>query len=261
MHPARTSWAPYDKGELVTTTKDRNKDGFFQRNFDQLPQVIQEKFKTAKTGAKRDLVNDVVVRDPQTGQWYINIQSAVLKEWQEKYIDVRKDKGLVTKPPGIAASMYGGWAGLADAEKRKEVWRVVHDGQEYYQWREFTEVEREGHRGGVTTSGTRKLDQASYKVATRALMHWGCSLDLTPTAIAGTPTKSIKGMSVDLSAKVLENLGKVQKACDRAISDGKGVFRRIDELGVADNTAKALGVKMKADIEATPSQDIVPDPH
>ena len=205
-------------------------------------------------------LREIVVRDGN-GSWKINVSAPILKEWQEKYIDVRKDKGLVTKPPGIAASMYGGWAGLAEAEKRNEVWRVAHDGQEYYQWREFTEIEREGHRGGVTTSGSRKLDNDSYKVANRALSHWGCSLDLTPAAIAGTPPKSVKGMSVDLSGKVLENLGKVQKACDRAISDGKGVYRRIDELGVADNTAKALGVKMKADIEATPSQDIVPDPH
>ena len=84
MHPARTSWAPYDKGELVTTTKDRNKDGFFRRNFSDLPRTIQEKFKTAKNADKRALVNDVVARNPQTGFWYIDVQSAVLNERQEK---------------------------------------------------------------------------------------------------------------------------------------------------------------------------------
>ena len=86
-------------------------------------------------------------------------------------------------------------------------------------------------------------------------------MDLTPTAIAGNPLTSITGMPADLPAKVLDHLGKVQKACDRAISDAKGLYRRIDELAVADDTVKALGAKMKVDIEATPSQDIVTDPH
>ena len=178
-----------------------------------------------------------------------------------KYVDVRHDRGLITKPAGIAASLYGGWAGLAEAEKRNEVSRVTCGGQEYYQWREFTEIEREGHRGGVETRGSRKPDLPNYKLLNRALSHYGCAMDLTPTAIDGNPLTSIEGMPADLPAKVLDHLGKVQKACDRAISDAKGMYRRIDELGVADNTAKALGVKMKADIEATPSQDIVTDPH
>mgnify|MGYP003314065942 CR=1 FL=1 len=73
-------------------------------------------------------------------------------------VDVKKDNGLVTKPPGLAANMWGGWSGLADAKKREEVWVVTANGKDYYQWREFTETEREGHRGGVSTEGTRKLD-------------------------------------------------------------------------------------------------------
>ena len=217
-------------------------------------------FAKASRADKRKLVNQCVVRGPD-GECSINVHSAILNEWNGKYVDVRSDPGLISKPAAQAAQAWGGWPALFAAKERGDVWVVTLNGRDYFQWREFKEIEREGQRGGIVTEGSRKLDLPSYKQLNGALSHYGCSLDLTPAAIAGPPPKSIKGMSVDLSGKVLENLGKVQKACDRAISDGKGVYRRIDELGVADNTAKALGVKMKADIEATPSQDIVPDPH
>ena len=108
------------------------------------------------------MVNEVVARDDKSGQWYINVQSAILKEWQEKYLDIRKDKGLVTKPPGLAASLWGGWAGLQEAKKRGEIWTVTAEGKDYYQWREFSEIEREGQRGGLATQGTRKLDLPDY---------------------------------------------------------------------------------------------------
>ena len=119
---------------------------------------------------------------------------------------------------------------------------------------EFSEIEREGHRGGLVTEGTRKLDLADYTKINKTLSQYGCTLDLQPGAI-GDIDRSSK--LADLPKKVLDNLNKVQKACDRAIGDAKGLFRRIDELSLSDPTAKALGVKMKADWEATPSQDIV----
>ena len=186
--------------------------------------------------------------------WYINVKAAILKEWQEKYLDVRKDKGVITKPGGLAAALWGGWAGLDEARKRGEVWTVTAEGREWYQWREFSEVEREGHRGGLVTEGTRKLDLADYTKINKTLSQYGCTLDLQPGAI-GDIDRSSK--LADLPKKVLDNLSKVQKACDRAIGDAKGLFRRIDELSHSDPTAKALGVKLKADWEATPSQDSV----
>ena len=90
-------------------------------------------------------MNDVVERDEENGNWTINVNAAVLKEWQEKYLDVRTDRGVVTKPPGLAAALCGGWPGLEDAIKRGGMWTVTNDGKHYYQWREFSEIEREGH--------------------------------------------------------------------------------------------------------------------
>ena len=95
----------------------------------------------------------MVQRDDSNGQWYINVNSAILKEWQEKYVDVRKDKGVVTKPPGLAAPLWGGWAWLQEAEKRGEILTVTSEGKYYYQWREFSEIEREGQRGGLARRG------------------------------------------------------------------------------------------------------------
>ena len=170
----------------IGVRKDRNRDGYFKRHIHKLPERIMQMFAKASRAEKRKLVNQCVVRGPD-GEWSINVQSAILTEWNEKYVDVRKDKGLISKPAGLAAQEWGGWSALADAKNRGDVWIVSHNDRDYYQWREFTEIEREGHRGGVTTSGSRKLDNDSYKVANRALSHWGCSLDLTPAAIAGPP--------------------------------------------------------------------------
>ena len=204
------------------------------------------------------MVNEVVARDDTTGAWYINIQSAILKEWQEKYLDIRKDKEVVTKPPGMAAALWGGWACLQEAKKRGEIWTVTAEGKDYYQWREFSEIEREGRRGGLANEGTRKLDLPDYTKINKTLSQYGCSLDLKPGALGDINTSS---RLADLPKKVLDNLAKVQKACDRAIGDAKGLFRRIDELANMDPTAKALAVKMQTDWEATPSQDFVSDPH
>ena len=134
-------------------------------------------FNKATLGEKRKLVNEVVTRGPD-GEWSINVQAAVLTEWNEKYVDVRKDKGLISKPAGLAAQEWGGWSALEDAKKRGDAWIVTHNDRDYYQWREFTEIEREGHRGGVTTQGTRKLDVENYKRINLALEKWGWNLSL-----------------------------------------------------------------------------------
>ena len=136
-------------------------------------------FNKASVGDKRKLVNEVVTRDAQ-GEWTINVRAAVLNEWNQKYVDVRKDKGLISKPGGLAAQQWGGWTGLDDARKRGDVWIVTHKRREYYQWREFQEIEREGHRGSVSTEGTRKLDVESDKRINGALEKWQWNVQLTP---------------------------------------------------------------------------------
>ena len=185
-----------------------------KRNASQLPAHVMEMVKTANPTEKRRLANSVVERD-STGSWSINVQSAVLKEWQEKYVDVRKDKGLVSKPPGLAARLWGGWGGLEDARKREEVWMVTQSGKDYYQWREFTETERDGHRGGVATKGSRKLEVASYHTINRALQERKWDLQLTP--------KELKNWEKDENTpppqKVFGNLEKVRKACEKGYDE------------------------------------------
>ena len=58
----------------------------------------------------------------------------------------------------------GGWKELEDAVKREEGWTVTKPGAPtvFYQWKEYTETEREGHRGGLRTSGERKLNIKQY---------------------------------------------------------------------------------------------------
>ena len=135
--PGLSAWvllrppSPSQKGGFVVSKKDRTKDGFFRRNFSQLPQSIRDEYPKATLGAKRRLVNEVVAKDGHSGQWYINVKAAILKELQGKYVDVRQDNGVVTKPAGLAAALWGGWPGLEEAIKRGGIWTVTNEGKTY----------------------------------------------------------------------------------------------------------------------------------
>ena len=211
-----------------------------------------EKLKGASAQDQRKLTNEIVVRDGN-GSWKINVSAPILTEWQEKYVDVKKDKGLVTKPPGLAANMWGGWSGLADAKKREEVWVVTANGKEYYQWREFTETEREGHRGGVATKGSRKLEVSSYHTINRALQERKWDLQLTP--------KELKNWEKDENTpppqKVFSNLEKVRQACQKGYDEARGIYREIKNLPPDDILAAPIAAKLKQDFEATPSDLIL----
>ena len=204
-------------------------------------------FNKATVGEKRKLVNEVVEQDAD-GNWTINVRSAVLKEWKQKYIDVRKDSGLISKPAGLAAQQWGGWAGLDDAKKRGEVWIVQYSGKDYYQWKEFAEIEREGYRGGVSTEGIRKLDVATYKRINGALEKWDWNLKLTPKEL-----QDWEGEASIVPKKVFENLAKVQKACDKEYRDARDLYRQISGRSATDTLAGPMAEKLKQDFEATPT--------
>ena len=135
--PGLSAWvllrppSPSQKGGFVVSKKDRTKDGLFRRNFSQLPQSIRDEYPKATLGAERRLVNEVVAKDGHSGQWYINVKAAILKELQGKYVDVRQDNGVVTKPAGLAAALWGGWPGLEEAIKRGGIWTVTNEGKTY----------------------------------------------------------------------------------------------------------------------------------
>ena len=42
-----------------------------------------------------------------------------------------KIKGVVTKPAGLAAALWGGWPGLEEAIKRGGIWTVTNEGKTY----------------------------------------------------------------------------------------------------------------------------------
>ena len=201
-------------------------------------------FNKATTAEKRKVVNDVVVRGTD-GEWALNLQAAVLTEWNEKYTDVRKDKGLISKPAGLAAQEWGGWSALADAKNRGDVWIVSHNDRDYYQWREFTEIEREGHRGGVTTQVTRKLDVENYKRINLALEKWEWNLQITPKEL-----QAWEGEAAAIPKNVTGNLGKVYKACDTGYKEARLIYRQVADLSSTDTLAVPIAAKLKEDFEA-----------
>ena len=167
---------------------------------------------------KRKLVNDIITR-PDNGTLAINVQSPNLSEWREKFLEIRKDRGLVTKPPGLAARMWCWcvWGGkeLEDALKRNEV-RKVRDGSEpgeYYQWKEFAEVERAGHRGGMSTTGTRKLEIKQYSEINTQLAKYDWNPDLTQAEVKTWDTKAEDPKTVP--EKVLQNLDRCKRHATR----------------------------------------------
>ena len=201
-------------------------------------------FAKASRADKRKLVNQCVVRGSD-GEWSINVHSAILNEWNGKYVDVRSDLGLISKPAAQAAQAWGGWAALYAAKERGDVWVVTLNGRDYFQWREFTEIEREGQRGGVSTQGTRKLDVENYKRINGALEKWQWNLQLTPKEL-----QAWEGEAAEMPKKVTENLGKVQKACDKAYKDSRVVYRQVADLSSTDTLAVPIAAKLKEDFEA-----------
>ena len=201
-------------------------------------------FAKASRADKRKLVNQCVVRGPD-GEWSINVHSAILNEWNGKYVDVRKDLGLISKPAGLAAQAWGGWSALFDAKERGDVWVVTLNERDYYQWREFTEIEREGQRGGVSSQGTRKLDVENYKRINLALEKWEWNLELKPKEL-----QDWEGEAQIMPKKVIDNLGKVQKACDKAYKDSRLVYRQVADLSSTDTLAVPIAAKLKEDFEA-----------
>ena len=64
----------------TSTTKDRNKDGFFARNISKLPESIRVQYGKANRRDKRSLVNEIVQRLPD-GSWGFNMDAKVVSEW------------------------------------------------------------------------------------------------------------------------------------------------------------------------------------
>ena len=154
---------------------------------------------------------------------------------------------MFEKPRGLAAQQWGGWTGLEDARKRGDVWIVTYNDREYYQWREFQEIEREGQRGGVSTQGTRKLDVENYNRINLALEKWQWNLQLTPKEL-----QAWEGEAAEMPKKVIDNLGKVYKACDKAYREARQAYRQVSDLPSTDALAVTMADKLKEDFEATP---------
>ena len=126
---------------------------------------------------------------------------------------------------------------------------VTQNGKEYYQWREFTETEREGHRGGVATEGSRKLDKASYQKINRALEEINWDLKLSPKELGDWE----KNEDAEVPQKVIDNLHKVQKACDKAHREAREIYSSLSRLPHNVVLAVPMAEKLKADFEATPT--------
>ena len=127
----------------------------------------------------------------------------------------------------------------------------------YWQWKEFTETVREGHRGGVKTAGTRKLDLAAYNKINAALKKKGYHLELTPAQVKDWDESAREKRVPDVPQNVLEKLSKVQTACDLAVSQAKDFFRKLSQIGNSDAVAAATAAKLKEDFEAPPLSTLV----
>ena len=134
--------------------------------------------------------------------------------------------------------------------KRNEVWIVRNPGEDnttFYQWKEFNEMEREGHRGGLKTSGERKVDIKQYNLINAELAKFDWNLNLSPQEMK---MLTQGGETASLPDKVIANLDKVQKACEKAVNDAKVVWRRLMDLKNADATTTALAKSLQEAFQA-----------
>ena len=173
------------------------------------------------------------------------MKAPIIQEWQERLCEHGTKKGLITKPSGRAAVMWGGWGELIKAVERGDVVKLqCGEGKDFYQWKEFDEWETNSVRGGVGTSGWAKASSQNYHAINERLRKVNLALDLTPAEM-----KAWAQQPTQVPAKVFENLIKVQMACDKGMADAKGLYRRLMDLAVSDGTAKSLLDAVKAAVE------------
>ena len=174
-------------------------------------------------------------------------------QWQEKNVERRKEKGLITKPSGRAACMWGGWEALNCALQSKQVWKVEVDNLVFYQWRECNEGQIESHRGGMQTTGRRVLNQREYNEINGFLAKYQWQLDLSYAEAMGTDAGTGEHPP-PLPDKILSNLNKVQNACDQAISEAKMHVRQLQVLAtkLADQSSSVIAADLQKALEAPP---------
>ena len=115
-----------------------------------------------------------------------------------------------------------------------------------------SETEREGHRDGMSTTGSRKLDLKQYNEINTQLAKYDWNLDLTVVERTAWGNESLADPR-PVPGKVTENLAKVQKACDKAIADGKAIMRRFEDLiNPFSDTDNALLGSLRTTIEPPP---------
>ena len=236
----------------MATRRCRNREGYFKRNFGDLPWEVQQYYRKADTTDKTKLINQIIQRSTN-GQWSINLQTPIVMQCQEKNVERRKEKGLITKPSGRAACMWGGWDALNCALQSKQVWKVEIDNQVFYQWRECNEGQIESHRGGMQTTGRRVLNQREYNEINGFLAQFQWQLDLSYAEAMGTDAGTGEHPP-PLPDKILSNLNKVQKACDQAISEAKMHVRQLLVLAtkLADQSSSVIAADLQKALEATP---------
>lgn len=108
-------------------------------------------------------------------------------------------------------------------------------------------MEREGHRGGLKTSGERKVDIKQYNLINAELAKFDWNLNLSPQEMK---MLTQGGETASLPDKVIANLDKVQKACEKAVNDAKVVWRRLMDLKNADATTTALAKSLQEAFQA-----------
>ena len=165
-------------------------------------------------------MNQLITRSAD-GKWSIDAQSPILSEWQEKYVDVTRSRGIITKPAGLAARLCGGKE-LEEAVKRNEVWKVG----DLYQWSEYQEHELEGHRGSMQASGIRKLGLQQFNEINKQLPNNDNNLNLSGSERTTLDNTALADPR-PVPDKITANLAKVQHACDKAIMDGGALLEKV----------------------------------
>ena len=223
--------------------KDRNRDGFFQRNFYKLPMTIQKYYGEASVIEKRDLVNELIKRSPD-GHWCIDAQSPVISEWEQKYADGSIHRLVITKDGARAAQMWGGREKLYEAMEKRKVWKV----RGLYQWLASEELPFPVPLMGPPS----RLELQHCNGIDKQLANNDSILDLPGSErTARENTASLDQRPVP--DKVTENLAKVENAMDTAITDANDLMTQFTvAMEPLSDTHRTIMQCLRMNIKAPP---------
>ena len=141
--------------ETESDRKDRNKDGYFERNRSSLDAATLDMVDAMNTRDKRSFINTLVSRDDNSGKWPFNFDQCEIIATQDRYNDDYNKQNQMSIPFGRARTMWGGNDLLQQAISDGEAKVVVKSGVRFVEWSESKQTLKKGAKDILQGQGKK----------------------------------------------------------------------------------------------------------